>query len=179
MRFTKRFLMVVGAAVSIAAVTAAILPKAAHSAAAILVQVVNTSANPALTRGVNDRDTYPVVFQLCIADNCFGVPFFATIPSTTSDGHAVRLAVIDLVDARCTFPNNEVLQLGTTFQGVGYQYSISVPNLGTNGVGFVDAPTHIYVDPGSTLNVNGVFGFGPGQNPQCQSIVVSGHLLSQ
>jgi hypothetical protein len=177
MNFAKRLLMVFGA-VAIAAIIATILtPKALH-AVATAVNVVNQQANPVLSRNVDNPDAYPFEFSFCFVNNafttCTGVS--PSIPTTTSDGRLVKLAVIDRVYFLTGQPANQVVDLFEIFQGNPFSESFNVSQSSNSSGGILNTGTRIYVDPGTQIGAH-VEILIPGASGV--TINMSGHLVAQ
>lgn len=178
MNFAKRVLIVAGA-VALAGILGALLaPKAAHGIVATLVQVVNTAANPVLSRNVDNPDAYPFEFTFCFVNNqfttCTGVS--PSIPTTTSDGRVVKLAVIDRIYLQTGQPANNVVDLSETFQGNFFEESFNVTQSSNSNGGVLNTGTRIYVDPGTQIGARLEI-LMPGASGV--TIIMSGHLVAQ
>ncbi len=88
MRFAKRLLMVAGAVALMAIFGMAIAPKAAHGLVATLVQVANTTANPAITQGVPNLASQIVTLSGSVSADSFTkvAPFYQLSPQGGSSG---------------------------------------------------------------------------------------------
>lgn len=128
MKFAKRMLMVAGAVALVGILGAAIAPKAAHGLVAALVQVVNTSSNPAITFE-EEAQTAFVAYNTCIfglapapdATRCEIFPLYSVPMGKT--------AVIESFSSLCdTNPGTVTGELVLAFTGPeGSAVSLRIP----------------------------------------------------
>jgi hypothetical protein len=192
MAHIKRYLLVAGALLLAGIVALILTPKAVHAVTAILVQVMNTPANPVPNRDVDRAADEPFAVTLCNGStnfNCFfqepsPEPSSFVVPSTTTDGKTVQEVVIEYIDGQCNALPSSVQGIylyGGAFknfvQGTAVNFPHFIPtvaNTGTfPGVSW-STPASIYLDPGSTVSflpsINGFFA--------C-SINLTGHITTQ
>jgi hypothetical protein len=136
----------------------------------------NTLQTPVFVRNVDNTDANPFLFSFCTstyASSCTGQS--PAIPTTTSDGRTVRLAVINQVEFITGQPANQIVDVHASFQGNYVTHSFNVPQSSNSFSGVLNTNTHIYVDPGTIIY--GTFELSnSGTNI---SVTLSGYLLTQ
>jgi hypothetical protein len=141
-----------------------------------------------LTFGLSAAFVPCTIIPLAAADQPFVLssplnsttPFNLTVPSTTSNGRAVKTVIVDFVTADCVATTGTTfvgsLQLRAFFSGnfAFYALAFTPPMPFVNDVEFVlTQKTLMFADPGSTITV----GLSAGQ-PTC-TVTFTGRLVPQ
>ena len=157
MGFAKRVLMFLGLVVLVAAVVSVLAPKATHALVATLVQVANTSANPAIIRDTDNSGRGNIQNPNCQA---FSTPGLAAAvfcsPSYTVP--AGQRLVIEQLEANCSTPEGNNLNQPVVDLTVGGNENFHVFALTSQGnfqglTRFVqNQQVRYYADPGTALN---------------------------
>jgi hypothetical protein len=151
MRFAKRLLMVTGAVALTGLLGVAIAPKAAHAIVATVVQVANTTANPAITQGVPNLASQIVTLTASVGADSFTkvAPFYQVPPQGGSSGTVYvtpstqSLVITSIEFAPTDGSGNLNLQFLNGFSAETYeQWKISADSI-TN----LQYPTGIVIGP--------------------------------
>lgn len=154
MKFAKWILMGTGSLVLAGLILTLLVPKAAHAVAATLVQVANTSSNPAMVSSINDPGRVPffaeVTLNSCTTSPC--IHTFAPVPA----GHRL---VLQHVSGVVPFSFNALptyMWVNVFSYGVG-SVNFNVPiasSLGSGTTDVFDQPTLFYFDAGQTPQIS-------------------------
>ena len=162
------------------------------------VAVTNTSTAPLFVRDVDNSANEPFAAALCSGlgevYQCFfgsNLPSSFTVPTTTSDGKAVKELVIEYLDGACyvstgglltdvtlntQVAQNVVTGLGSTSHFLSFTSNPTIPANNPTHIFEWATPTHIFANPNSfvtfepDVSINTSYG--------C-TINVSGHLATQ
>jgi len=136
----------------------------------------NTLTTPLFVRDVDNTDANPFLYNFCTttySSICTGQT--PAIPTTTSDGRTVRLAVINQVEAVTGQPAAQVVDLNVSYQGNYLVHRFNVPVSSNAFAGVLTTNTHIYADPGAVVYGN----FEASNSGTNMSITISGYLLTE
>jgi hypothetical protein len=129
--FNHRFVQA-GAALAVVAMLALVTPRAAHALAAALVQVSNTTENPAITQGVPSQASQLVLLSTKLPPNSF-TEFVSAGPGSTG---SLNFSVQDFL--------SDGISVVSTMT-----WTVSAPN-----TGHFEYPSGIVYPAGSTPLVN-------------------------
>lgn len=158
MQFAKRLLMILGSFVLLVSLMSLAAPKAAHALVATLVQVANTTANPAVTLDAGKSTRIP--YQSMTLDTVCEASAFCDFTSFTAVPAGYRL-VVQGVTGNVNLSSGTVQPTGTLriiHNDVG-----SFPNayfVGNNiqsaalSVGYYNQPVTEFVDAGDAPEVS-------------------------
>jgi hypothetical protein len=192
MTHVRKALSTLGGVFLAALLIAALAPRATRGIAAALVQVVNTSANPVPTREVGFGNE-PFQTALCTSDGdqsgfCGPLTSSFTVPTTTSDGAAVRRLVIESLGGQCNGTTLPVLSVFLVMSmsannvngvsNVGRQFIVQpAPGLPGAEAEIFSATTKLYADPNTVVGMEvEAPPFATGD--RCEGSV-SGYLVTQ
>lgn len=173
----RKALTALGAIFLLTLLLAALAPKAARGFAAALVQVANTTANPAITSNMDDPGRIPYQAQVsgttgsnCTATSCeFD---FAPVPA----GH--RLVILHVSAFIQPQPNSTPMRVGVgAFPNISSAFLVTVQDtLSGNEIQF-DQPVLVYVDAGQTPLVAFRTNIDTGFPGSSQVATLTGYLL--
>jgi hypothetical protein len=131
---------------------AALAPKATRGIAAALVQVTNTAANPVAASDAGYANE-PFAWE-----GSGGPPGESTsfvVPSSTADGGTVQRLVIENVTAVCGFLSTPSPGIRLQALPIGSEFFAPFPdNPSGPGIQVLSQQTRLYVDPGTTVEVD-------------------------
>lgn len=135
-------------------------PRTARALVATLVQVTNTTAQPVLSRDVDNSAYEPFAETLCagVSGNCLGSESLFTVPTTDPNSSPVRRLVIEYYSTVCSgvTPSNVLFYSFIVFTG-GRQNSFNIgplqlsSNASTGSFYYSNQQTRIYADPGTIV----------------------------
>jgi hypothetical protein len=177
MTIVKRFGKVLGVIVGVgflALLGAMVGPRTAHALVATLVQVVNTSAQPVLTKATDNPALKPFQVQ---QDQLSAFPSF-TFSVPAGETLEIEQFNIDCNTSGALTQAQEPVALVRTIGGGSDASYTFAPAAAPPFNMIFNELTHIYADPGSTVTISMAGAVYPvSATPFCQ-LAVSGHLVT-
>ena len=179
MKFVKSLLIGTGSVVLAGFALTLLAPKALHALVATLVQVANTSANPAIVSNMDDPGRIPYQSQVLIDPNspftCSSVDCEATFPTVPANH---RLVVLHLA---ATFAFSSAPgQVNLEYAGAAFTGGLSSAPAALKNALFnqflvqFDLPVQFYVDAGQSFLVKAQTSLGL---PVSGTVTATGYML--
>jgi hypothetical protein len=137
MQFLKNRFVQASAAVAVVATLALVTPRAAHALAAALVQVSNTTENPAITQSVPSQASRMVLLSTSLLQNSssylysFGAGSLGLSAYTVPTGQSLVVTGVDITpNEPCATGWSNYILFGNSSEGASMMWTVFAPSTG-------------------------------------------------
>ena len=162
MKLLKQAMAVLGTVVVITIIAALVTPKTAHALVATMVQVVNTTANPASILDADAATRTP--YQVTKAAVCSAASCNFSFPAAPTGTRLIIENVNAVFTTSTSVPTTVIIVNFGQGQLTGYTGSAGAPNSIGSFTSSINSPTHLIFDPfdGSPFLEAGGSNYAPG-----------------